>query len=182
MRTLPIALPTCGGPATVRLEIYSAANGDLHGSLDASAYVCDLHGIPAVSACQAAGLTARRVPLAPDINRPCGHVHVYPTGQLSDPADMPHPHWCDRRDCAGRGQHRSVRLPVNAGCPDPTIVELTLTQALAAAVDPMLTLTVIDAGGQEVVLSLGQGRVLSHQVRRLLDLSKGCRGARRASW
>ncbi|WP_435586146.1 hypothetical protein [Micromonospora aurantiaca (nom. illeg.)] len=165
MRTLPIALPQCGEPAAVRIEVYSA------GSLDASAYACPAHVELASSAVDRAGFTAHVVTLAPDVRRPCGHVHVYPTGRLADSDEPQHPHWCDRRDCAGRGLHRSVRLPVNGGHPDPTICELTLTQHLTLG-DPVLTLTVIDGGGQELALSLGQGCVLAYQVRRLLDLAK----------
>lgn len=179
MRTLPTALPTCGDAATVRLEVYSANGGDLYGSLDASIYTCDMHGIPAVSACQAAGLTARRVPLAPDIDRPCGHVHVFPTGQLAD--DMPHPHWCARGPlCTQRGVHHSRPLPV-ATDTAPADMCLWLQQTHhPAGGDPMLVMEVIEDGHpRHVWLPLGQARVLSYQVRRLLDLSKSRTSNRR---
>ena len=61
MSTLPFTLPTCGQPATVRLEVYSPANGELPGSLDANVYTCDLHGIEAVTSIWTADLIARRV-------------------------------------------------------------------------------------------------------------------------
>ncbi|NJP32667.1 hypothetical protein [Micromonospora thermarum] len=110
------------------------------------------------------------MPLAPDITRPCGHVHVYPTGRLG--ADPGHPSWCDRAGCATRGQHRSVQLPISVGQPEAAIADLALTRGLAPGLEPALALTVVDgAAGTEVVLSLGQGRVLSYQVRRLLDLA-----------
>lgn len=178
MRTLPIALPQCGEPATTRIEVYSA------GSLDANAYTCDLHTAGAVAAVETADLTAYPVSMAPTVNRPCGYVHVYPTGRLADPEDGPaHPPWCDRKNCDQRGRHQSVRLPVSTGRPEAVIADLALTEALAPGVDPMVALTVVDGdSGREIVLSLGQGRVLSYQIRRLLDLSNGHGGNRRPSW
>lgn len=82
MGTLPFPLPVCDRPATVRLEVYSPADGILHGSLDASVYVCDLHGIETVTAIRIANLTAHKVTMAPDISRQCGEVYVFPTGTL----------------------------------------------------------------------------------------------------
>ncbi|WP_422734056.1 hypothetical protein ACN26Y_00330 [Micromonospora sp. WMMD558] len=166
MRTLPIAFPHCGAPAAVRIEIYSSE------SLDASAYVCPQHTTPAIAVIETTGHTAHPVTLASDVSRPCGHLHVYPTGRLADPVDMSHPHWCDRRDCGQRGRHKSVRLPVSSGHPEPVIVDIALTQALGDAVRSVLTVAVANEGGQEVVLSFGQGRVLCYQVRRLLDLAR----------
>ncbi|MBM0257033.1 hypothetical protein [Micromonospora sp. 4G55] len=178
MKTLPITLPTCGVQATTRIEVYSAR------SLDANAYTCSEHTGPTIAAIEAAGMSAETVPLAPDVERPCGYVYVYATGHLTDPVDVDHPAWCDRADCPGRGRHRSVRLPVVTGQPEAVIADVALTQTLGPGVDPMLSLTVVDgeSGSREVVLSLGQGRVLSYQVRRLLDLSKGYPGNRRPSW
>ncbi|MEV7264724.1 hypothetical protein AB0N38_14340 [Micromonospora aurantiaca] len=179
MRTLPIALPQCGEPATTRIEIYSAD------SLDANAYTCQMHVDAAVAAAENAGLTARmRIPIAPGVNRPCGYVHVYPTGRLAEEGEAAvpqHPHWCDRRGCDQRGQHRSVRLPVATGDPEAVILDVALIQTLGRGVEPMLAMTVVDgdSGSRETVLSLGQGKVMSYQLRRLLDLSKGYRGNRR---
>lgn len=178
MGTIPIALPLCGLQATTRIEIYNA------NSLDASAYTCPEHTRTALAAVTDAGMQARPIPMAPDISRPCGHVHVYPTGTLADPHDVGHPSWCDRKDCVQRGRHRSIRLPVSTGTPEAAIVDVSLTQALARGAEPMMALTVVDgdSGSRETVLSLGQGRVLSYQVRRLLDLSKGYSGNRRPTW
>jgi hypothetical protein len=177
MSTIPITLPQCGEPAAVRIEVYSHDGA----SLDASAYTCPGHTIHALAVIDRAGRTGRPIGMAPDITRPCGHVHVYPTGQLADPADMPHPSWCDRKDCRQRGRHRSIRLPVTTGHPEAAIVDMSLTQALIRDAELMMVLTVVDGdnGSRETALSLGQGRVLSHQVRRLLDLSKGYSGNRR---
>ncbi|WP_320069742.1 hypothetical protein [Micromonospora sp. RTGN7] len=81
MSTLPFTLPTCDRPAAIRLEVYSPANGRLHGSLDAVVYACAEHAVEAVSAIEAAGLTAYRWS-APgvDINRGCGYAHVFAPG------------------------------------------------------------------------------------------------------
>lgn len=163
---LPIALPACGDAAATRIEVYSAD------SLDANAYTCGLHTDRALAEIGRAGLHGHPVPLAPDITRPCGHVHVYPTGRLGDQHDRGHPSWCDRAGCATRGQHRSIQLPISVGQPEAAIAYLALTRGLAPGLEPTLTLTVVDGdAGTEVVLSLKQGRVLSYQVRRLLDLA-----------
>ncbi|MBC9006414.1 hypothetical protein [Micromonospora aurantiaca (nom. illeg.)] len=178
MRTLPIALPQCGEPATTRIEIYSAD------SLDANAYTCQMHAEAAIAAVERAGRSASPITMAPGVQRPCGYVHVYPTGRLAEPEDGPaHPPWCDHKNCDQRGRHQSVRLPVSTGRPEAVIADLALTEALSAGVDPMIALTVVDGdSGREIVLSLGQSRVLSYQIRRLLDLSNGHRGNRRPSW
>ncbi|MET8908420.1 hypothetical protein [Micromonospora sp. NPDC004551] len=161
-----------------RIEIYST------GSLDASAYTCNAHTAGALAAITEAGLDSQPVTLSPTVSRPCGYVHVYPTGQLADTTRPPHPPWCDRIGCDQRGRHRSIRLPVSTGHPEAVIVDVALIQVLGHGVEPMLAMTVVDseAGSRETVLSLGQGRVLSYQVRRLLDLSKGYSGNRRPSW
>ncbi|RQW83549.1 hypothetical protein [Micromonospora globispora] len=81
MQTLPI-LPSCGQPASIRIEVYSPDPGDLYGSLDASAYFCDLHAMSAVSAIWRAQLTPYKVEMAPDVQRRCGEVYVFPTGRM----------------------------------------------------------------------------------------------------
>ncbi|QGN47425.1 hypothetical protein ACN26Y_14780 [Micromonospora sp. WMMD558] len=53
---------------------------------------------------------------------------------------------------------------------------MSLTQGLTAGLEPVIALAVVDAGSHEVTLSLGQGRVLSSQMRRLLDLTSRRRG------
>ncbi|WFE44258.1 hypothetical protein [Verrucosispora sp. WMMD1129] len=78
----PFKLPECTAPATVRLEVYSSAPGDLYGSLDASVYACDRHSIDTVTAVWVANLTAHKVGMAPDVQRTCGEVHIFPTGTL----------------------------------------------------------------------------------------------------
>ncbi|MFG1653579.1 hypothetical protein ACGFIE_26960 [Micromonospora sp. NPDC049275] len=81
MSTVP-KLPACGEPATIRIELYSAD------SLDACAYTCVDHTIRATAAAARAGLEAHLLGMAPDVERSCGHVFVFPTGALGDaPAD-----------------------------------------------------------------------------------------------
>ncbi|MFI5490003.1 hypothetical protein [Micromonospora echinaurantiaca] len=82
MRTLP-TLPACEEPATVRIELYSAD------SLDACAYTCIAHAVHATAAIARVGLEAHPVGMAPDVARPCGHLHVYPTGNLADAPPPP---------------------------------------------------------------------------------------------
>lgn len=177
MATLPIALPMCGEPATTRIEVYG---GD---SLDAAAYTCDPHVSGALATVAEAGMLGRTAPGPLRVSRPCGYVHAYPTGQLAQPDDIRHPQWCDRRNCVQRQQHRSLRLPVNTGRPEAAIIDVSLVQALSDVVDPMMALNVVDGDhSSELVLSTGQGRVLSYQVRRLLDMSKGHPGGRRPAW
>ncbi len=76
MRSLPTP-PACEEPATVRIELYSAD------SLDACAYTCPAHTIHVTAVVTKAGMTAHPVGMAPDIARPCGYVHVFPTGALA---------------------------------------------------------------------------------------------------
>ena len=93
MSNLP-TLPGCGQPATVRIEVYGPdAAGDPFGSLDASVYVCEEHGIDTASAVWGAGMTAHKVEMAPDVTRACGEVYIFPTGNLGDPACR----YCGRR-------------------------------------------------------------------------------------
>lgn len=70
----------CDEAASVRIEVYSAARGLMHGSLDASVYACDEHAQDATDAIHAAGLTAYRsgAPLHKG-DRGCGHEFRYPT-------------------------------------------------------------------------------------------------------
>ncbi|HEY9413294.1 MAG TPA: hypothetical protein VIQ30_00920 [Pseudonocardia sp.] len=82
MSNLPFTLPTCDQPATVRVEVYGPDAGMASGSLDAAAYLCELHLITGESAIWRAKLTPYRVTLAPDIERPCGEVYVFATGNL----------------------------------------------------------------------------------------------------
>ncbi|MFG3709469.1 hypothetical protein [Micromonospora sp. NPDC047730] len=79
MSTLPFTLPTCDQPAVDRIEVYSGPDS-ADASLDASIYACPKHTVDVELTVVAAGLAPRPVPMAPDITRPCGHVHVFPTG------------------------------------------------------------------------------------------------------
>ncbi|MFJ8687209.1 hypothetical protein [Micromonospora wenchangensis] len=77
MSNLPFTLPHCTDPATERLEVYSPADGRLHGSLDAIGYICDRHGAEAVSVAESANLAAYRTPMCPDGVRTCGQALVF---------------------------------------------------------------------------------------------------------
>lgn len=69
-------LPECGNPATVHIEAYSSRE-TLHGSLDASVYVCADHSAAALKAISAAGLTPHTRYNPPSAPRPCGYVFDY---------------------------------------------------------------------------------------------------------
>ncbi|MFG3576413.1 hypothetical protein [Micromonospora chersina] len=169
MSTLP-TLPACGEPATVRIELYTA------NSLDACAYTCTAHTIHATVVIRRAGLDAHAVGMAPDVDRPCGYVHVYPTGTLAAPADQGHPPWCDRDDCQRRGQHRSRARQVNTNRPEAFIVDVALVQALHPAAEPMANLTSVEgAAAANLVLSIGQARVLRYRLVHLLDEARATR-------
>lgn len=169
-RTLP-ELPGCGRAASVRIEVYSPAGGRLHGSLAASVYACDEHGIEAVSALYAAGFTPHRAPMSGPER--CGDRQAH--GPVTAPAV--HPFWCDRQQCQERAEHRSRRHRIA-----PTGDEITLLEAwLTADILPGLPVTIVvaftqDGVTQEYPVPAGQARVLVHTVRKLLDLAK--RGAR----
>ncbi|MFG1844928.1 hypothetical protein [Micromonospora carbonacea] len=82
MSTLPFTLPECGQPATVRIEVYSPTDVNLHGSLDASVYACEQHAMETVVAVWSVNLTAHRVNQSPARPRACGYSYVFPTGKL----------------------------------------------------------------------------------------------------
>ncbi|MEU6207872.1 hypothetical protein ABZ814_30320, partial [Micromonospora musae] len=161
MHNLPFTLPECDQPATVRLEVYSPADGRLHGSLDAVVYACDQHAIETVSAIQTAGLTAHRYS-APgvDINRACGYVHAFPTGKL---AGSDHPAWCDRQDCAERLEHRSPALPANPTGGELVDVRVVLVQLTAAPTVTLIEIGLTDTPGDTDarVFPLGQAVALA---------------------
>jgi hypothetical protein len=76
-------LPGCGGPATVRIEVYTLpSDGHDHGSLDASVYACADHVGAMVSVIGAASLTAYSCEAPMLLARPCGHVYAYPSAHL----------------------------------------------------------------------------------------------------
>ncbi|MCM0676459.1 hypothetical protein NCC78_17455 [Micromonospora phytophila] len=174
MRTLP-TLPACGEPATVRIELYTAD------SLDACAYTCTAHTIRATAVIARAGLGAHPVGMTPEVDRPCGYLHVFPTGTLADaPADLAHPRWCDRNDCQRRGQHRSRARHVNTNRPEAFILDVALVQALHPAAEPMVRLTSVERSATaSLVLSIGQARVLRYRLAHLLDIAKATRNGGR---
>ncbi|SCE96404.1 hypothetical protein GA0070607_3743 [Micromonospora coriariae] len=174
MSTLPTP-PACGEPATVRIELYTAD------SLDACAYTCAAHTIHVTAVVVKAGMDAHPVGMAPDVDRPCGYVHVYPTGTLAtEPADLTHPRWCDRGDCARRGRHRSPALHLDTNRPEAFIVDVALVQALHPAAAPMVALTSVEGSATAcLLLSVGQARVLRYRLGNLIDMTKATRNGGR---
>ncbi|WP_200214916.1 hypothetical protein [Micromonospora coerulea] len=174
MSTLPTP-PACGEPATVRIELYTAD------SLDACAYTCPAHTIHVTAVVAKTGMDAHPVGMAPDVDRPCGYVHVFPTGTLAtEPADPSHPRWCDRNDCQRRGQHRSRARHLDTNRPEAFIVDVALVQALHPAAEPMMNLTSVEAAAAaSLVLSIGQARVLRYRLAHLLDMAKASRNGGR---
>lgn len=69
-----VALPECSEASTVRFEVYSPAGGLLHGSLDGAVYVCAAHAVDALTAIEAAGLTAYRCTAPMPYDRTCGYA------------------------------------------------------------------------------------------------------------
>ncbi|MEW2382301.1 hypothetical protein AB0873_09445 [Micromonospora sp. NPDC047707] len=183
MVTVPFPLPTCERPAGVRVEVYSpAVDGSDGGSLDAAAYVCTDHATDTLAALRAAGFNAYPVPLAPDVERQCGHVHLFPTGNLA--GDDQHPRWCDRHGCERRGEHSSHRVEIDTNRPEATIVDVALVQALDDGALPQVRITsVSDAGAAEPVavrmlLSVSQGFVLSNRMRLITESVRRRNGGR----
>ncbi|MFI6760609.1 hypothetical protein ACIBF5_15885 [Micromonospora sp. NPDC050417] len=64
-----LTLPGCGQPATIRIEGYTHADGNV--SLDASAYACDIHIDVTMAALAMVGLAGYRAPLVVGTKR-CG--------------------------------------------------------------------------------------------------------------
>ncbi|MEV0723946.1 hypothetical protein AB0I37_14335 [Micromonospora purpureochromogenes] len=89
-------------------------------------------------------------------------------------APTEHPRWCDRKTCDRLGVHASRVLPVNTGRTEETVLDVALVQSWLPASEPQLSMTVIDGVDfEQVLMSLGQGRVLAHRLRQLLDDAKG---------
>ncbi|MHA4950589.1 hypothetical protein ACX27O_25000 [Micromonospora sp. SD19] len=174
MRTLPTP-PACGEPATVRIELYTAD------SLDACAYTCPAHTIHVTAVVAKAGMNAHPVGMAPDVDRPCGYVHVFPTGTLADPDDQGyHPRWCDKDDCKRRSQHRSHARHLETNRQEAFIVDVALVQALHPAAEPMVALTsAAGSAAGSLVLSVGQARLLRYRLAHLLDIAKATRNGGR---
>ncbi|KKK06219.1 hypothetical protein [Micromonospora sp. HK10] len=175
MSTLP-TLPVCGEPATVRIELYTAD------SLDGCAYTCAAHAAQATAVVGRAGLDAHPVGLAPDVDRPCGYLHVYATGRLATGEGPGHPRWCDRDGCERRGQHRSRARHVGTNRPETFIVDVRLVRALHPAAEPMVNLTSVAGGAAAtLLLSISQARVLRYRLAHLLDEAKAARNGGRWS-
>ncbi|MFC5926091.1 hypothetical protein [Micromonospora vulcania] len=83
MRTLPTP-PACGEHATIRIELYTSQ------SLDACAYTCATHAAQLTAEIVEAGLSAEPFGMTVDVDRPCGYLHVFPTGNLADPTRPTH--------------------------------------------------------------------------------------------
>lgn len=165
MRTLPTP-PACGEPATVRIELYTAD------SLDACAYTCPAHTIYVTALVTGAEMNAHPVGMAPDVERPCGYVHVFPTGTLATgSADLSHPRWCDRGGCNRRGRHRSPTLILDTNRPETSIVDVALEQPLHPATSPMVSLTSVEGDAAAgLLLSVGQARVLRYRLVNLFGM------------
>lgn len=85
-------------------------------------------------------------------------------------APTEHPSWCDRKACERRRAHVSPLRPVDTGRVEETVLDIALVQAWLPAAEPQISLTVIDGVDVEhLLLSLGQGRVLSYRIRQLLS-------------
>ncbi|MEU7801683.1 hypothetical protein AB0B10_20695 [Micromonospora arborensis] len=166
MRTLP-TLPACGEPATVRIELCTA------GSLDACAYACATHAHHVIAGVAKVGLSAHPGGMAADVERPCGYVHVFLTGNLADPS---HPRWCDRDDCQRRGQHRSRASHLDTNRSETFIVDVCVVQALHPAAEPMVNLSSVEGNAAAcLILSLRQTRVLRYRLANLLDAVRPAR-------
>ena len=172
-------LPGCGQPATIRIEIYRPANGTLYGSLEAVVYMCEQHGIEAVSAVQVAGLTAHRGGAPMPLDRPCGYVYAFPTAAAERADDEQHPSWCDRKGCPERAEHRSVAMGVKPSPHDLTAVTVQLVQLTAAPATPVLLALTFHgedpADTVEQLVTLDQAVALTYRIRGLADRAKGRR-------
>ncbi|MFE0589159.1 hypothetical protein [Micromonospora echinospora] len=123
---------------------------------------------------ESGGWSAQSVVLAPDIERPCGHVYRYATGRLAGRVPAGHPSWCIRDGCRERQQHRSRRLPVVTGRPEVVRADVALVAKDVSGMDvaPRLVLRAReDDVCQEIVLSMAQAAVLARRIRQLLDLT-----------
>ncbi|MEW2444679.1 hypothetical protein [Micromonospora marina] len=174
MSNLPFTLPTCDQPATVRLEVCTNTAAGLPDSLDASVYTCEQHADPATDTIEGTNRTAHRVKMAPDVQRTCGHVYLFPTGGL---ADSGHPRWCDQNDCGRRREHRSGAVEVDTNRPEATIVEVVLAQALDDGAEPQVLISAADTTEAEprtvqLRLSVSQGYVLSNRMRLLTEAAR----------
>ncbi|MFG2052675.1 hypothetical protein ACGFI9_01470 [Micromonospora sp. NPDC048930] len=92
--------------------------------------------------------------------------------KTTDPAQVQHPVWCIKGTlCTQDGIHHSRPLTANSGDAHDSI-RLWLERAWSLT-DPSLVLeSTVDGEVSYTYMPLAQGRVLRHQLGRLLDLSK----------
>ncbi|MDH6461764.1 hypothetical protein M2302_001939 [Micromonospora sp. A200] len=92
--------------------------------------------------------------------------------QRTDPAHVQHPRWCLKGEiCTGDGIHHSKPLTVVTG-DAYDLLRLWLEQAWTID-QPSIVLEVTTSGEVHYgYLPIGQGRVLRHQLTRLLDMAK----------
>ncbi|MEU8390854.1 hypothetical protein [Micromonospora sp. NPDC048842] len=168
MTKLPFALVDCGKPAALRIEVYSQIGTE---SLDGVAYVCSAHPSAATDAITAAGFTTALAQITQDVERRCGFVHVFPTGTLA--ADARHPRWCGRDGCDRGREHRSRILDVDTNRPETSVIILGLVQTTRPTAEPMVVMTATDGtASNQVVLSIGQARVLRYRLGELVNAAE----------
>ncbi|MET8524861.1 hypothetical protein [Micromonospora sp. NPDC005172] len=166
MTDLPFRLADCAEPAATRIEVYSVDGESGDGSLDGAVYVCPAHSQATADAIAMAGFTSSATPLGEDVNRPCGYVHIYPTGLLAANA---HPEWCDRKGCDARGEHRSRFLLIESPRQEASIISVSLAQTCRPPAEPVVVLSVADrTATQRVVFSAREARNLRHRLGDLL--------------
>ncbi|MFG1915764.1 hypothetical protein [Micromonospora sp. NPDC048898] len=147
--------------------MYSAIDESGAGSLDGAVYVCPAHPDAAADAIAAAGFTSSTTSMNTDLQRPCGYVHVYPTGALA--AASRHPRWCERNGCDRRGEHWSQVALIDDDRRQPSIVSVWLVQTLAPTAETIVALSVTDrTAAVRVLLSVGQARALRYRLGSLL--------------
>lgn len=89
-------------------------------------------------------------------------------------APTEHPRWCDRKTCERRRAHCSPVKPVDTNREEASVIDVALVQEWRPAAEPQLSMTVIDGTHAEhLLMSLGQARVLSYQLRQLLSDAAG---------
>ncbi|MEV4714583.1 hypothetical protein [Micromonospora sp. NPDC049374] len=149
-------------------------------------YVCPDHANQAVTVLEAAGFATHRLAGGTEVKR-CGDGMDFtdPTAvriltapaPVAEPSITPHPAWCDRQNCAGRDEHRSVALEANPDGTEILAVRLWLAQLLIADTAALVEVEFI-AGPDETdghVLPLAQAIALSNRIRALVDLERGGR-------
>lgn len=91
--------------------------------------------------------------------------------RLPEPEPMTeHPIWCQRRDCAPRGEHRSRSMTATPSGTDGVTLRLALAQTIHPAAGVRIMLGI---DGQIVELSVGQARTLGWLLRRIVGMIGG---------